>query len=166
MKGGMQGGTVGTGVAEEEHQSDKCQLCRACERSSVGLGHHRPLGRPQSVRPLPRPRRSFAVTSQGARIAVLTFCFLALLVTSTYTANLAGALWSPLRWSAVVGAAASGLRFPCFLPPAPPVRLHAPPAWPCFRLRACLLYMHLVPSSTRPPCHRAPRPPPRSLCDG
>ncbi|PSC76640.1 glutamate receptor [Micractinium conductrix] len=32
---------------------------------------------------------NFAVTSQGARIAVLTFCFLALLVTSTYTANLA-----------------------------------------------------------------------------
>ncbi|KAL4433390.1 hypothetical protein ABPG77_010243 [Micractinium sp. CCAP 211/92] len=31
----------------------------------------------------------FAVTSQGARIAVLCFCFLALLVTSTYTANLA-----------------------------------------------------------------------------
>ncbi|KAL4451646.1 hypothetical protein ABPG75_007308 [Micractinium tetrahymenae] len=32
---------------------------------------------------------SFAVTSQGARIAVLCFCFLALLTTSTYTANLA-----------------------------------------------------------------------------
>ena len=35
------------------------------------------------------PSRSFAVTSLGARVAVLAFCFLALLTTSTYTANLA-----------------------------------------------------------------------------